>query len=637
MSFPIDLSLFTPLSFDLEQETLDEKSLKTLRDNVELYRDTIVFFTAIAGAKGLSGHTGGPYNIVPEVLIAESFMRGSPAIHPVCFDEAGHRVAIQYALAAINGEMPVEKLFHYREADYGLYGHPELDRSLGIKFSSGRLGHMWPFVNGVARANPQQAVFVFGSDGSQQEGNDAEAARHAVAHSLNVKVIVDDNDVTIAGHPSKYLPGFDVERTLTGHGVTALTGDGEDLPGVYRRVREALRTDGPVAVVNRRPMAPGVPQIEGKNAGHDVVPVDAAIEYLEQRGQKQAVDYLKSVSKLSSGGSYRGSSTNFGSNRKQFGATLGERIKEIPESERTNRILVIDSDLEGSTGLNAVGKEVPEVYVKGGVMERGNFSVAAGFGFEGNRQGVFSTFSAFLEMVVSEISMARLNESNVLCHFSHAGVDDLADNTCHYGINIFYGDSSPAEISERTRLYFPADVHQMTAVVRRVFEDPGIRFVFSTRSKTPEILDENGAPLYAAENGYVFEPDRDEVVREGSDGYVVSYGDILYRALDAVHALKESGIDVGLVNKPTLNVIDEESLRKLGESPAVLVAENQNRQNGLGVRLGAALAERGFAPAYSHVGITRQGRGGLGEHVFNQGLDSDSIAEAFRKLRQAGR
>jgi hypothetical protein len=54
-------------------------------------------------------------------------------------------------------------------------------------------------------------------------------------------------------------------------------------------------------------------------------------------------------------------------------------------------------------------------------MERGNFSAAAGFGFDPEKFGVFSTFSAFLEMVVSEITMARLNNCNVLCHFSHSG------------------------------------------------------------------------------------------------------------------------------------------------------------------------------------------------------------------------
>ena len=59
---------------------------------------------------------------------------------------------------------------------------------------------MWPFVNGVAIANPTKTLFCLGSDGSQHEGNDAEAARLAVAQNLNVKLLIDDNDVTIAGH-----------------------------------------------------------------------------------------------------------------------------------------------------------------------------------------------------------------------------------------------------------------------------------------------------------------------------------------------------------------------------------------------------------------------------------------------------
>jgi transketolase C-terminal domain/subunit len=35
-------------------------------------------------------------------------------------------------------------------------------------------------------------------------------------------------------------------------------------------------------------------------------------------------------------------------------------------------------------------------------------------------------------------------------------------------------------------------------------------------------------------------------------------------ALDAVERLKQEGIDVGLINKPTLNVVDEEIIAKVG-------------------------------------------------------------------------
>ena len=51
--------------------------------NIDLVRDSLVFFTALANVKGLGGHTGGAFDIVPELLIIDGFMKGSPAIHPV--------------------------------------------------------------------------------------------------------------------------------------------------------------------------------------------------------------------------------------------------------------------------------------------------------------------------------------------------------------------------------------------------------------------------------------------------------------------------------------------------------------------------------------------------------------------------
>jgi transketolase C-terminal domain/subunit len=251
---------------------------------------------------------------------------------------------------------------------------------------------------------------------------------------------------------------------------------------------------------------------------------------------------------------------------------------------------------------------------------------------EAGRQGIFGTFSAFLEMVVSEITMARLNESNVLAHFSHAGVDWMADNTCHFGVNNFFAAGGLAE-GDATRLYFAADRHQMRALIERIFGDPGLRFVFSTRSGTPDILRADGAPLYGP--GYVFEPGRDDLVREGKAGYVVSYGETLYRALDAVERLRAEGLQVGLVNKPTLNVPDEPMLAKVGRSGFVLVVESQNKDTGLGVRFGTWLLARGFAPRYAHLGTTKPGSGGIYEQMAHQGLDPESIATAVRQL--AGR
>ncbi|PIP36674.1 MAG: transketolase [Desulfobacterales bacterium CG07_land_8_20_14_0_80_52_14] len=627
MNFPIDFSAFKPLKFSFSQRKLGDENEVQLRQNIALVRDSIVFFTAYANAKGLGGHTGGAYDIAPELLIVDGFMKGSDTIYPVYFDEAGHRVAIQYLMAVLNGYKPIESLLHYREFGSGLYGHPERDDKQGVFFSSGRLGHLWGYVNGVASAHPGKIVVLFGSDGSQQEGGDAEAARYAVARNLNVKLLIDDNDVTIAGHPSDYLKGFSVEKTLEGHGLKVDAGLGEDLPALYQRIHRALTTVGPVALINQRKMAAGIPGIEGSPKAHDVISVDLAVSYLKEKGRQEAVQVLETTAKPKSAAIYFGSTREQAKNRDDFGKILCDILKTMPD--RKSRVLVVDSDLEGSCGLHHIRKSFPEIYVLGGIMERSNFSMAAGFGSEKGRQGVFGTFSAFLEMVVSEITMARLNRANVLAHFSHAGVDDMADNTCHFGINNFFADNGLPE-KDTTRLYFPADSYQMRAVLQEVFHDEGLRFVFSTRSATPFILKPNGETFF--DKNYRFVPGKDEVIREGEGGFVVSYGEMLYRCLDAVERLKADDIRVGLINKPTLNVIDEEMMRRLAGAQFVLVVETQNAKSGLGVRFGTWLLEKGFKGAYAHMGTTKEGRGGLNEQIPYQELGPDHIREKIKSL-----
>src|SRR5690348_8418977 len=263
---------------------------------------------------------------------------------------------------------------------------------------------------------------------------------------------------------------------------------------------------------------------------------------------------LKAAKPSKSPLTFKGSS-GAGKNRDDFGKIINEILDGMSEGERIASVRVFDNDLEGSQGLHHVRKKHPEVFVRGGIMERGNYSAAAGFGAVPGKQGVYATFSAFLEMCVSEITMARLNFSNVLAHFSHSGVDDMADNTCHFGINSMYADGglTPGHGDDKTRLYFPADQHQFAKCIRTIFHDEGLRFLFSTRAPVPDILKDDGKPFFG--DGYEFVRGNDDLIREG-DGYIVSFGETLYRSLDAVLTLRESGKKVGLVNKSTLNLWD---------------------------------------------------------------------------------
>ncbi|KAI1797214.1 transketolase [Ganoderma leucocontextum] len=630
--FPIDMSKLQKLQLDPSSSKLTAEQKSALQNNIQLMRDAIVMFTSTGAARGVSGHTGGAYDTVPEVNMLLALFNTSEKYVPILFDEAGHRVATQYLASALEGSLPWEHLLHYREANSKLPGHPELGLTPGVKFSSGRLGHIWPFVNGVALANRGKTVFILGSDGSQQEGNDAEAARFAVAQNLNVKLIIDDNDVTIAGHPSQYLKGYDIAKTLAGHGLKVVTVDGENIEELWAGLVQVIQHTGPAAVICKRKMAPGVPDIEGSAHGHDVIPVKSALKYFQKRGypEEPFAGILNNIKPYAFPYLYIGSSKELGANRVVFGEAVNLVLDKLSKEEAAKKVVVIDSDLEGSTGLKVIHQKHPEVFVPSGIMERGNFSAAAGFGFDANKYGVFSTFSAFLEMVVSEVTMARLNFCNVLCHFSHSGVDEMADNTCHFGINSFFADNGLADT--QSWLYFPADPAQMTAIIQRVFFDKGIRFVFSTRAKVPWILKEDGSKYF--DESYEFVPGKDEVIAEGTAGYVVSYGDMLYRSWDAVLRCRQEGLNIGLINKPTLNLVDEQSIRKAGSSHFVLVVESLNQKTGLGSKFGTWLLERGLTPRYGYMGTVKEGCGGLTEQIPHQGLDPQSIIKRIRELSQ---
>jgi transketolase len=632
-TFPIDLNAIEPLELDPAVSHLTDTEKSSLEHNIQLCRDAIVFFTALAGAKGLSGHTGGAYDTVPEVMILRAFIASGAPIVPIVYDEAGHRVATQYLLSVLNGAMAAERLLHYREFNSALPGHPEKLLTPGIEFSSGRLGHLWAFCNGVALANPGKAIILLGSDGSQMEGDDAEAARLMLGKHLNVKVMIDDNNVTISGHPQKYMVGYDLSRTLSGYGLTTETTMGEDLDALYVDLCRMFRDDNPHALIIKRPMAPGIEGVEGSPEAHEAVKADVAIRYLEKRGcYEAAIEMLRAAKPDRSPLKYRGSS-GVGKNRDDFGKIINELLDGMSMEQRLASVRVFDNDLEGSCGLKHIRKKHPEIYVRGGIMERGNFSAAAGFGSSAGKQGIFGTFSAFLEMCISEITMARLNFSNVLAHFSHSGVDDMGDNTCHFGINSMYADGgvTPSHSKDTTRLYFPVDQHQFAACVKRIYQDAGLRFVFSTRAPVPDILDIEGKPLY---QGCPFEPGKDYIVREspGGGGYVIATGETVYRALDAVISLQEKGIRVGLINKPTLNVVDAEMMKMLSIAPFVLVVEGWNVKTGLGSRFGSSLLQAGFKGKYNHVGTHKEGSAGQWQQMGYQGLDPQGIAASIEAL-----
>jgi hypothetical protein len=80
---PINLGGYKPLSLDPANSTLTDEQRETLKANIQFCRDLIVFFTATGAARGVGGHTGGPYDTVPEVMILDAYIRTNGVDRPI--------------------------------------------------------------------------------------------------------------------------------------------------------------------------------------------------------------------------------------------------------------------------------------------------------------------------------------------------------------------------------------------------------------------------------------------------------------------------------------------------------------------------------------------------------------------------
>ena len=141
-------------------------------------------------------------------------------------------------------------------------------------------------------------------------------------------------------------------------------------------------------------MAPGIKGAEGSPSAHEVLKTATAIEYLESRGgYERAIEMLKAAKPDKSPLTFKGSS-GVGKNRDDFGKIINGILDGMTEAQRLESVRVFDNDLEGSCGLHHIRKAHPEIFVRGGIMERGNFSAAAGLRVHAPASRAFTARSA---------------------------------------------------------------------------------------------------------------------------------------------------------------------------------------------------------------------------------------------------
>jgi transketolase len=280
-------------------------------------------------------------------------------------------------------------------------------------------------------------------------------------------------------------------------------------------------------------------------------------------------------------------------------AAEGQKTKPAPfghalvELARTrSEVIGMTADLGKYTDLHIFGKEFPDRYYQMGMAEQLLFGAASGLAAEGfmpfaTTYAVFASRRAydFIHQTIAEES----RNVKIVCALpgltsgygpSHQAAEDLA---------LFRAMPNMTVID-------PCDAHEIEQVVPAIAAHHGPVYMRLLRGQVPVVLDEYG---------YKFELGKAKLIRDGKDVLIISSGLLTMRALEAVQALADDRVDVGVLHVPTIKPLDAETiLREAGKSGRlVVVAENHTIIGGLGEAVAGLLMRSGIHPTFRQIGL----------------------------------
>jgi transketolase len=295
----------------------------------------------------------------------------------------------------------------------------------------------------------------------------------------------------------------------------------------------------------------------------------------------------------------------------------------VEAARRDLRIMCLCADLRGPTETDLFARELPDRFVDAGIAEANMIGMAAGMARCGDLPFVHS-FCVFVtrrcyDQIANQIAYPALPVKIVgflpglttTLGVSHQAIDDIALMRSLPNMTVIE----------------PSGPEQLGAAVEAAFNIDGPVYL---RMKRPDRAIAELSPRGLTSG-------RGEVLRSGRDGVIVACGVMVAAALEASSRLAAGGIEVGVVNMPTIKPLDEalvvESARRTG---LIVSAENHSVVGGLGSAIAETLLEAGVPTGFARVGVLdRFAEGGSTAYLQSKfGLTADAIVEAFGRASE---
>ena len=255
-------------------------------------------------------------------------------------------------------------------------------------------------------------------------------------------------------------------------------------------------------------------------------------------------------------------------NKQNIREAFGKALVEVGKLNKD--IVVLDADLSCSTQTKIFAKEFPERFFNVGIAEQDLITTAAGLATVG-KIPFAAAFAVFItgrcyDQIRNTVCYSGLNVKII---GTHGGVTVGEDGATHQALeDIALMCNLPC-----MTVIVPSDRHEINAAIKFAAEYNGPMYIRIPRTNLPDVFDE----------GYEFNLNKAQVLKEGKDVTVVTNGETLQEMIEAMVELEKQGIDVELINAPVVKPFDIETVLKSSEKTnLVITVENHSIRGGLG-------------------------------------------------------
>lgn len=515
----------------------------------------------------------------------------------------------------------------------GISGFPKPCESVEDAFIAGHASNAVSVALGMARARTLQEedyrVIALVGDGALTGGLAYEGLNNAGASHEPMIVILNDNGMSITqnvGAISRYLSRARLRKhyidlKIIYRKLTAKTSFGQSLYTFTHKLKARLRRSLIGTTIFETLGFNYLGPIDGHNTEDIVAALKAAVRLNEpvlvhlitQKGKgyepaERAPQNFHGVGRFDPQTGFAGSGAN-----SSFSDVFGSTLERLAAADA--RICAVTAAMEMGTGLTAFAKTYPERYFDVGIAEGHAVSMAAGLAKQGLIP-VFAVYSTFLQrsfdMLLHDVALLHLH---VIFAVDRCGLVGEDGETHHGAFDTGYLTQIPG-----MRVYAPANFAELQKMLREA--------IYAHSGPVAIRYPRGGEGRYTACSD-------SELIREGTDCTVVTYGITVNDALDAADLCAGAAISCEIVKLSTLAPLQLETLAaSVQKTGRLVIVEETAEQAALAPRIIAALHARGirFTAASRTLGKRFVTHGSVTELRARAGVDGAGIFSLIQEV-----